>query len=58
MFKFKVGPIRKIVFVPRNTESLIYLLWHGEIVMAGPGCGLNIKFNLNLPTQLLFLSWQ
>ena len=42
LFKFKVGPIRKIVFVPRNTESLIYLLWHGEIVMAGPGCGLNI----------------
>ena len=38
----KVGPIRKIVFVPRNTESLIYLLCHGEIVMAGPGCGLNI----------------
>ena len=37
----KVGPIRKIVFVPRNTESLIYLLWHGEIVMAGPGCGPN-----------------
>ena len=38
----KVGPIRKIVFVPRNTEEFVYLLWHGEIVMAGPGCGLNI----------------
>ena len=41
----KVGPIRKIAFVPRNTkEFVIYLLWHGEIIMAGPapGCGLNI----------------
>ena len=36
----KVGPIRKLF--QEILRSLIYLLWHGEIVMAGPGCGLNI----------------
>ena len=55
----KVGPMRKIVFVPRNTEEfdLFVMAWgnrHGRPRMWPKYL---MKFKL-LPTQLLFLSWQ
>ena len=55
----KVGPIRKIVFVPRNTEEfdLFVMAWgnrHGRPRM-WPKYLMKFK---PLPTQLLLLSWQ
>ena len=55
----KVGPIRKIVFVPRNTKEfdLFAMAWgnrHGRPRM-WPKYLMKCKL---LPTQLLFLSWQ
>ena len=38
----KVGLFVKLSLFREILRSLIYLLWHGEIVMTGPGCGLNI----------------
>ena len=39
----KVGPIFATLSLFREIlRSLIYMLWHGEIVMVGSGCGLNI----------------
>ena len=55
----KVGPMRKIALVPRNTEEfdLFVMAWgnrHGRLRMWPKYL---MKFKL-LPTQLLFLSWQ